>query len=74
MPEESRLIEFRPGPDYVVRLFDLTSSFFAHLMQWCWGWDGAGEISGPDVEAVWEPVPAAARSPDSIKIRHDRSF
>lgn len=21
---------------------------------WCWGWDGAGDLDGPDVEPIWE--------------------
>ncbi|CAE6431029.1 unnamed protein product, partial [Rhizoctonia solani] len=34
VPEESQLLDFVPGPPYV----------------WCWGWDGAGDLDGPDVD------------------------
>lgn len=41
---------------------------------WCWGWDGAGDLEGPDVEPVWElmvrdgfslrvPVPSPVSDP-----------
>lgn len=54
--EESEAIKFQPLPDYV----------------WCWGWDGAGDIEGPDVEPVWEPVKEPLGNPTVI--RHDRGF
>ena len=24
---------------------------------WCWGWDGAGDLEGPDVDLIWERMP-----------------
>ncbi|KAM0791408.1 hypothetical protein ACM66B_005869 [Microbotryomycetes sp. NB124-2] len=54
--EESEAIKFRPPPPYV----------------WCWGWDGAGDLEGPDVEPIWEPFPNMTFDP--IAVRHDRSF
>ncbi|KAG0149837.1 hypothetical protein CROQUDRAFT_653130 [Cronartium quercuum f. sp. fusiforme G11] len=54
--EESEALEMLPGPDYV----------------WCWGWDGAGDIEGPDVEPVWEPTKNLTFDPRIV--RHDRSF
>ncbi|BGO99776.1 hypothetical protein JCM10021v2_003453 [Rhodotorula toruloides] len=39
---------------------------------WCWGWDGAGDLEGPDVEPVWEQMPN--QTIDPIVVRHDRSF
>ncbi|KAH9812001.1 family 69 glycosyltransferase [Melampsora americana] len=54
--EESEALEMQPEPDYV----------------WCWGWDGAGDIEGPDVEPVWEPTKNLTFDPRIV--RHDRSF
>ncbi|KWU47204.1 hypothetical protein RHOSPDRAFT_14547 [Rhodotorula sp. JG-1b] len=54
--EESEAIRFRPPPKYV----------------WCWGWDGAGDLDGPDVEPIWELMPNI--SVDPLTVRHDRSF
>ncbi|BGP24786.1 capsule protein, glycosyltransferase family 69 protein [Rhodotorula toruloides] len=54
--EESEAINFRQPPKYV----------------WCWGWDGAGDLEGPDVEPVWEPQPSIDLDP--VVVRHDRSF
>ncbi|KAJ8294114.1 hypothetical protein OF846_002684 [Rhodotorula toruloides] len=42
------------------------------LAVWCWGWDGAGDLEGPDVEPVWEQMPN--QTIDPIVVRHDRSF
>ncbi|KAF9025053.1 capsular associated protein [Hymenopellis radicata] len=39
--EESEPLNFVAGPDNV----------------WCWGWDGAGDLEGPDVDPIWEPMP-----------------
>ncbi|BGO91524.1 hypothetical protein NBRC10512v2_003795 [Rhodotorula toruloides] len=39
---------------------------------WCWGWDDAGDLEGPDVEPVWEQTPN--QTIDPIVVRHDRSF
>lgn len=27
---------------------------------WCWGWDGAGDLDGPDVEPIWELMVSVA--------------
>ncbi|KAI8456717.1 family 69 glycosyltransferase [Phakopsora pachyrhizi] len=54
--EESEEIEMKPEPSHV----------------WCWGWDGAGDLEGPDVEPVWEPTKNLTFDPRLI--RHDRSF
>ncbi|TFY81524.1 hypothetical protein EWM64_g2486 [Hericium alpestre] len=56
--EESEAIDFVPGPDHV----------------WCWGWDGAGDLDGPDVDPIWERMPEKSRQADAVKVRHDRSF
>ncbi|KAI5480624.1 glycosyltransferase family 69 protein [Pseudohyphozyma bogoriensis] len=54
--EESEAINFRKPPPYV----------------WCWGWDGAGDLEGPDVEPIWEALPNTTFDPRVV--RHDRSF
>lgn len=54
--EESEPIDFKMPPPYV----------------WCWGWDGAGDIEGPDVEPVWEPLKNSTMDPRLV--RHDRGF
>lgn len=28
---------------------------------WCWGWDGAGDLDGPDVDPIWEEQVGADR-------------
>lgn len=54
--DESEAIVFKPPPPYV----------------WCWGWDGAGDLEGPDVEPIWEAL--ANTTFDPTIVRHDRSF
>ena len=41
---------------------------------WCWGWDGAGDLDGPDVDPVWEEVPEKAKAARAVEVQHDRSF
>lgn len=41
---------------------------------WCWGWNGAGDLDGPDSEPVWEQMPDPATRLDAVRVRHDRSF
>jgi len=41
---------------------------------WCWGWDGAGDLDGPDVEPIWERMPVKTTQKDAVRIRHDRSL
>ncbi|EMD36958.1 glycosyltransferase family 69 protein [Gelatoporia subvermispora B] len=56
--EESGPLDFVPGPEHV----------------WCWGWDGAGDLDGPDVDPIWERMPNKSTSADSVRVRHDRSM
>ncbi|OCH90488.1 capsular associated protein [Obba rivulosa] len=56
--EESEPLDFVPGPEHV----------------WCWGWDGAGDLDGPDVDPIWERMPNRSTSPDAVRVRHDRSM
>lgn len=53
-PEESEQLKFEQPPPYV----------------WCWGWDGAGDLDGPDVEPIWEALKNF--SGDPTVVRHDR--
>ncbi|PLW18951.1 hypothetical protein PCANC_11844 [Puccinia coronata f. sp. avenae] len=54
--EESEEIAMKPEPAYV----------------WCWGWDGAGDLDGPDVDPIWEPTKNLTMDPRLV--RHDRGF
>jgi len=56
--EETQTLNFAPGPEEV----------------WCWGWDGAGDLEGPDVDPIWESMPNKSTRPESITIKHDRSM
>ncbi|PCH37447.1 glycosyltransferase family 69 protein [Wolfiporia cocos MD-104 SS10] len=56
--EENVPLDFVPGPEHV----------------WCWGWDGAGDLDGPDVDPIWERMPNKSTSADAVRIRHDRSM
>jgi len=46
---------------------------FDHLV-WCWGWDGAGDLEGPDVDPIWERMANKSTREDSVVVRHDRSI
>ena len=41
---------------------------------WCWGWDGAGDLDGPDVDPIWERMPNKSTRADAVKVRHVRSL
>ena len=41
---------------------------------WCWGWDGAGDLDGPDVDPIWEKMSEKSQLPSAVEIRHDRSM
>ena len=41
---------------------------------WCWGWDGAGDLDGPDVDPIWEKMPNKSTRPEAVLVKHDRSF
>nr|KIR83871.1 alpha-1,3-mannosyltransferase [Cryptococcus tetragattii IND107] len=57
-PEETEELEFVPGPEYV----------------WCWGWDGAGDLDGPDVDPIWEHMQPRSYSEEAIQIKHYRNM
>lgn len=46
----------------------------ANSKVWCWGWDGAGDLDGPDVDPIWEKMPDYSFTHEAIKVKHDRSF
>ncbi|KAG6816091.1 hypothetical protein H0H87_008753 [Tephrocybe sp. NHM501043] len=56
--EESEPLAFVPGPEHV----------------WCWGWDGAGDLDGPDVDPIWERMSNKSRKAEAVDVKHDRSF
>jgi len=56
--EETQSLNFASGPENV----------------WCWGWDGAGDLEGPDVDPIWERMPNKSTRPESIIVKHDRSL
>ncbi|ORX40975.1 capsular associated protein [Kockovaella imperatae] len=56
--EEEEEMTFRTGPESV----------------WCWGWDGAGDLDGPDVDPIWEKMQPKSYSPEAITIKHDRGM
>ncbi|KAJ8480911.1 hypothetical protein ONZ45_g15482 [Pleurotus djamor] len=56
--EESEPLIFNSGPEYV----------------WCWGWDGAGDLDGPDVDPIWERMPNKSTKASSVKVRHYRDM
>ncbi|KAI0267348.1 CAP59-like protein [Gloeopeniophorella convolvens] len=56
--EESEPVDFVPGPHQV----------------WCWGWDGAGDLDGPDVDPVWEEMPEKSKLAQAVEVKHERGF
>jgi hypothetical protein len=41
---------------------------------WCWGWDGAGDLDGPDVDPIWESMSNKSIRADAVHVRHNRSI
>lgn len=41
---------------------------------WCWGWDGAGDLDGPDVDPIWEEQAPQSSKPEAVEIKHPRSL
>ncbi|KAG6914074.1 hypothetical protein DXG01_002550 [Tephrocybe rancida] len=59
--EESEPLSFVPGPENVEAV-------------WCWGWDGAGDLDGPDVDPIWERMSNKSMRAEAVDVKHDRSF
>jgi alpha-1,3-mannosyltransferase len=77
LPEESDEMDFKPGPEFGAYtscsvLFHLTLTI--HPTVWCWGWDGAGDLDGPDVDPIWEHMLPKSFRPEAVAIEHDRSM
>jgi len=79
--EEAQPIDFVPGPEEgAYALFFFPPPFnerhmtLIRALVWCWGWDGAGDLDGPDVDPVWEEVSEKARAPHAVEVKHDRTF
>ena len=74
--EESEQLDFENGPEYgtlppfLLPCFVLTLDFVV----WCWGWDGAGDLDGPDVDPIWERMPNKSIVPNAVKVRHRRDL
>lgn len=45
-------MNFRAGPEHGMFSFPFPRGE-ADMKVWCWGWDGAGDLDGPDVDPVW---------------------
>ncbi|KAF6745481.1 capsular associated protein [Ephemerocybe angulata] len=56
--EEAQALDFQAGPEFV----------------WCWGWDGAGDLEGPDVDPIWEKMPNRSSKADAVLVRHERNL
>lgn len=56
--EEDQELDFKPGPEYV----------------WCWGWDGAGDLDGPDVDPIWERQAGRSSTPEAVEVKHNRNL
>lgn len=76
--EESEELVFGPGPEhgkwhkYDSLLCRPESN--VNFIVWCWGWDGAGDLDGPDVDPIWEKMSDTSTRPESVRVRHNRSF
>lgn len=47
---------------------------FSCSVVWCWGWDGAGDLDGPDVDPIWERMPDRTTHDEVVAIKHDRGL
>lgn len=76
--EEAEELEFHTGPEYGMfvpaSLAWTSTDEVSNQIVWCWGWDGAGDLDGPDVDPIWEHMSNKSYSPEAIYVRHDRSF
>lgn len=76
--EESEPLDFQPGPEagkcLVLPCYLYRGSDGILRIVWCWGWDGAGDLDGPDVEPIWEAMPNRSTIPDAVRVRHVRDF
>ncbi|EDQ98855.1 glycosyltransferase family 69 protein [Laccaria bicolor S238N-H82] len=41
------------------------------LIIWCWGWDSAGDLEGPDVDTIWERMLTKSMMAGSVVVKHD---
>lgn len=85
-PEETEELEFVPGPEYgkSITVFFCPKSarkrkkkgwlLTQTVAVWCWGWDGAGDLDGPDVDPIWEHMQPRSYSEEAIQIKHYRNM
>jgi alpha-1,3-mannosyltransferase len=73
--EESEPLEFNPGPE---QGGSFPSLFLINMLilisVWCWGWDGAGDLEGPDVDPIWERMSNKSTVADAVVVKHVRSL
>ena len=67
-------MDFHVGPDHGACIRLLERRLLTLCAVWCWGWDGAGDLEGPDVEPIWEKMSNKSYSPDAILVKHNRAF
>ena len=74
--EEAEPLNFVPGPEHGTyhAFLRYGQSLRASRTVWCWGWDGAGDLDGPDVDPIWERMPNRSTTADSVKVRHRRDL
>lgn len=74
--EESEPLTFVPGPEHGTSPFGvfLSPLLTPSSVVWCWGWDGAGDLEGPDVDPIWERMSNKSMRHDAVSVRHDRSM
>ena len=74
--EESQPIEFQPGPSHGTSPLASDKTYIGLIPPsvWCWGWDGAGDLDGPDVDPIWERMSNVSTRRESVTVKHDRSI
>ena len=61
-------------PHFFLPLLGIVADPALPPVVWCWGWDGAGDLDGPDVDPIWEEMPEKSKSPHAVEVKHDRRF
>jgi len=71
--EENEEMTFHTGPEFgEFRKQELERQLM--WIVWCWGWDGAGDLDGPDVDPIWEHMFERSYSEETIQVKHDRNL
>lgn len=74
--EEDQEMSFQPGPSHGTHpvLYMIVVGDRADSAVWCWGWDGAGDLDGPDVDPIWEKMSDRSTSEETIQVKHYRNL